>query len=483
MRHHFTLVAVTVAALWPASLTGASASVDASGTAGALAGTWGTAAEVPGTAALNQGGIALTTSVSCAAAGNCSAGGQYMDASVHRQAFVVRQVNGTWQAAIEVPGTAALNQGGNALITSVSCASAGNCSAGGYYRDGSDHFQAFVVRQVNGTWHAAIEVPGTAALNQGGNAEISSVSCASVGSCSAGGYYRDAFSQHQAFVVSQVNGTWHAAIKVPVAAALRHGNAEITSVSCASAGNCGAGGRYLDSSRGHQAFVVSQAHGTWHAAIEVPGTAALDQGGNAETSSVSCASAGNCSAGGYYSDSSGSQQAFVVSQASGTWGTAIEVPGTAALNQGRFADISSVSCASAGSCGAGGIYMDASDHFQAFVVSQAHGTWHTAIEVPGTAALNQGGNAETSSVSCASAGNCSAGGHYNDSSGRQQAFVVSQASGTWGTAIEVPGTAALNKDGFAGISSVSCASAGSCSAGGDYRDGSGRFQAFVVSEK
>ena len=98
-------------------------------------------------------------------------------------------------------------------------------------------------------------------------------------------------------------------------------------------------------------------------------------------------------------------------------------------------------------------------------------------------ALNQSGDAGITSVSCASAGNCSAGGHYNDSSGRQQAFVVSQASGTWGTAIEVPGTAALNQDGFAGISSVSCASAGSCSAGGDYRDGSGRFQAFVVSEK
>jgi hypothetical protein len=43
-----------------------------------------------------------------------------------------------------------------------------------------------------------------------------------------------------------------------------------------------------------------------------------------------------------------------------------------------------------------------------------------------TAALNRGGNAGVSSVSCASAGNCSAGGFYKDSSGHQQAFVVSQ---------------------------------------------------------
>src|SRR5262249_57432994 len=80
MRHHFALVAVAVAALWPASLTGASASVDASGTAGALAGTWGTAEKVPGTAALNQGGIAEISSVSCASAGHCSASGANTDA-------------------------------------------------------------------------------------------------------------------------------------------------------------------------------------------------------------------------------------------------------------------------------------------------------------------------------------------------------------------------------------------------------------------
>ena len=60
---------------------------------------------------------------------------------------MVSQVNGTWQTAIEVPGTAALNQGGSADVSSVSCASAGNCSAGGDYQDSSGHFQAFVVSE------------------------------------------------------------------------------------------------------------------------------------------------------------------------------------------------------------------------------------------------------------------------------------------------------------------------------------------------
>jgi hypothetical protein len=61
------------------------------------------------------------------------------------------------------------------------------------------------------------------------------------------------------------------------------------------------------------------------------------------------------------------------------------------------------------------------------VASQANGTWGTAIEVPGTAALNTGGNAGLYSVSCGAAGNCSAAGFDTDNSNHQQAFVASQA--------------------------------------------------------
>ena len=220
---------------------------------------------------------------------------------------MVSEANGTWGNAQEVPGTAALNTGGHAGITSVSCASAGNCSAGGYYTDGSGHHQAFVVSEVNGTWGKAEEVPGTAALNTGGSAESAShsVSCASAGNCSAGGSYTDGSGHQQAFVVSEVNGTWGKAEEVPGTAALNTGgDAYVDSVSCASAGNCSAGGSYTDSSGHQQAFVVSEVNGTWGKAEEVPGTAALNTGGDAETTRVSCASAGNCSAGGYYTDSS-----------------------------------------------------------------------------------------------------------------------------------------------------------------------------------
>jgi hypothetical protein len=171
--------------------------------------------------------------------------------------------------------------------------------------------------------------------------------------------------------------------------------------------------------------------GTWHTAIEVPGLGALNKGANlqggANVTSLSCGSPGNCAAGGFYRDGSGHDQGFVVSERNGTWHTAIEVPGLGALNKSRAAQVSSVSCGSAGNCAAGGVYVDGHSHGQAFVVNETNGTWRPAIKVPGSDTLNKGGWARITSLSCRSAGKCAAGGLYTDRSGHQQGFVVSQA--------------------------------------------------------
>jgi hypothetical protein len=76
-----------------------------------------------------------------------------------------------------VPGLAALNKGKDATVNGVSCVSAGSCSVGGDYNDGSDKDQGFVASARNGVWGRAIAVPGLAALNTGGDAGVLSVSC------------------------------------------------------------------------------------------------------------------------------------------------------------------------------------------------------------------------------------------------------------------------------------------------------------------
>jgi hypothetical protein len=453
--------------------------------------TWGSAQKVPGLASLNTSGGAVIDSVSCSSAGNCSAGGGYADAA-GGQGFVVSEVGGVWGSAEPVPGLAALNVDGDAEVLSVSCTTAGNCSAGGYYGISTDgtgfvHTQAFVVSQVDGTWDMAQEVPGTAELNSDTYAHVSSVSCTSPGDCSAGGFYTAGNDYNSAFVVDESSGTWGTALTVPgTPAASTSGNSFLNSVSCTSPGYCAASGGSLG-----LAIVVDEADGTWGTAQQVPGIASLSTGvAGSQSMSVSCASAGSCSAGGFYDPGPfGSEavdsQAFVVTETDGTWGTVQEVPGTASLNSAKDALVSSVSCASAGNCSLGGYYASTgrgSAYEHAFVADEANGVWGTAQEVPGTSTLNVRHLAQVSSISCSSAGNCGVGGFYTDADSRQQAFVADETAGVWGQAEEVPGTGALNAGGFDQVNSVSCASDGSCGAGGSYTTVAITTQAFVVDK-
>jgi hypothetical protein len=365
-------------------------------------GTWGKAIEVPGLASLNVGRGAGIGSVSCAAIGYCSAGGSYTDKSGKVQAFVVTERHGVWGKAIEVPGSAGLNPGGG----------------------------AFVVTQGKGVWGKAVALPGLGKLTAGADAAVDTVSCAAPGDCSAGGYYTAKGIDQQAFVATQSKGVWGKAIEVPGSGKLNTGGgAEVDSVSCAAPGDCSAGGGYLPKGGFGDAFVVTQSKGVWGKAIEVPGTSKLNGGqfADAETESVSCAAPGDCSAGGYYTAKSGDQQALVVTQRDGRWGTAIAVPGSVRLNRGGSAEIDSVSCATPGDCSAGGEYADSLGDIQALVVTQTNGAWGKAIEVPGSAKL--GGFAETLAVSCATPVHCGAGGGYlgGGADGNfDEAFVVTQ---------------------------------------------------------
>jgi len=472
------------AALCSALLAGASTASAAIPAAGArvTGGTWGTAKELPGLAALNKGGNATVYSVSCPLPGNCGAAGTYTDGADQLQAFVANQTNGTWGKAIEVPGIQALNVAGDADFITLSCASPGNCSAGGEYGVREGHFeQAFVVTERNGTWGKAIQVPGVQALSAADDAEVTALSCASPGNCSAAGHYGSGHGR-AVFVANQTNGTWGRAIQIPGTQRSKVGFAEVASVSCPAPGDCTAGGGFtVGRFESGEPFVVRERNGTWGKAIVVPGIRALNVGGSGSVDGLSCAAVGECSAGGSYQDGRGFIQAFVVNERNGTWGKAIEVPGTAALNH-QNAAVNALSCASPGNCSASGIYTKRNLLDEPYVVTETNGTWGKAIEVPGIAALNKDEHAHVNSASCGAAGNCSVGGDYQDAHLAAQAFVVNQTHGTWAKAIEVPGTAALNKDGLASVASLSCAAPGRCSAVGFYTDGRGRVQVFVATE-
>jgi hypothetical protein len=442
---------------------------------------WGSAQEIPGTSALNRGGDAFVTSMACGSAGNCVAGGSYGDVPGHNfglsQAFVADEVNGRWRIAIEVPGTAALNRGHYASVNSVSCPSAGNCAMGGYYHDRYHDSQAFVANEVNGRWHAAIEVPGTAALNLGHDAVVSSVSCGAPGECTAGGSYRDRARRYQAFVADEVDGRWHKAVQIPGTAVHSLGGfAQVTALSCPSHGNCAVGG--FDDATGNNPhlFVASQVRGHWRQAAKLTGPRSVV---DAELNSLSCPTAGYCVAGGDYTTGTVRRHRvpFLASEVKGVWRAAIRVPGSRAY---PVSAVGSVSCVSPGNCAAGG-YLATYTQPLPFVVSEVNGVWHTAIRIRSVAglALYNGG---VSSVACVSRGNCVAGGQY-DHQGNYEGFLMSEVNGQWRRPMTVPGLPALNVLQVVGeVDVIACPAAGRCVAAGVYSDAAASLQVFVTDQ-
>ena len=170
---------------------------------------------------------------------------------------------------------------------------------------------------------------------------------------------------------------------------------------------------------------------------------------NGQIESLSCTSAGECAAVGSLGGIPVRFRPLVVSEKNGVWGSVRPV-GLGALPGGHLAVVlTTVSCSSAGNCGAGGYYGQPpafDTRLQGVVVTERHGVWGKATAVPGLAALNTGRYAAVDLMSCRSAGNCTATGSYAARHGDGQGFVVSEKDGTWGKAEPIRGLAAPARD-------------------------------------
>jgi hypothetical protein len=429
---------------------------------------WGSAVRLPGIGLLNKGGSADASSIACTSAGNCVTGGFYLDAKEDDQVFLAVEKAGHWGRAFEIPGTATLNSGNDAQFDGISCPAAGDCVAAGTYFTSSHALEAFVVSERSGHWAQATEIRGFGALNVDGYGESQAISCAAVGYCTVGGWYADSSDTEQPFLATESKGHWAKAVKVPGIAALNAGgHAALTSISCRQRGYCTAGGYTERTSAITTAFVLSEKKGHWSNAQRLPGMSDLNHGNSAYVDALSCASAGNCVVGGSYrpSLSSTHSQAYLAMQKNGSWQNAKEVPGTASLNKGGNGQLNVAFCPAAGACVAGGYYTDKAGHGQLFLISQHKGSWRTAETLPGLLTVNKGSTSEVYSLSCSSAGNCSAGGYFENSSFRELAFVITESGGHWARLQRVPGIAGLTS-GDSQVAAVSCTSAGHCSAAG-----------------
>jgi hypothetical protein len=389
---------------------------------------------------------------------------------------VAREWKGRWGRAQEVPGTAALNAGGDAGVDFVSCARTTVCVAAGTYTNAGSGGEWFTATERGGRWTKAAEVPVPALDGAGVNA----VWCAVGGLCIAGGGFKDSGGAIQAWVETQVRGHWQPAVEVPGLAALNiGGEASLDVVTCASAGNCVAGGQYATTPPGFpflEPFLVDETNGHWAAAQEVPGIGPVNTPAmpNGNTPAIVCPSAGNCTAAGYYQTGDDIYCAAAPESppdgCSGLW--------LDNERHGRWAQITAtvtssyvfqLTCPATGDCVEAGEFENGDDVSTGTLLSETNDRWGPMITLPDTQEVN--------SVSCASAGYCSAGGQNNAGN----SFLISEWHGIWGAVITPAG---LYQRGSGGVSAVACPPRITlCVVGGtETPRNSVRAQAYVASQ-
>jgi hypothetical protein len=143
-----------------------------------------------------------------------------------------------------------------------------------------------------------------------------------------------------------------------------------------------------------------------------------------------------------------------------------------------------LSCVSAGNCVAGGAYENSAGDNVALIATESKGTWGKP-----TTLLMPNGSANASptiyGLSCGAANNCVAVGSYQDSAGDVEGFVDDEVNAKWQEASEVELPAnALGTGQDALARSIDCSSKGNCAVVGIYLDNaaSPNSQGFDVNE-
>lgn len=384
--------------------------------------------------------------------------------------------------------------GQGVFISSISCASAGDCSAVGSYESSSGGSEGLLLTEKNGKWRTGVEaaLPSDARM-PGPAVGLTSVSCASPGNCTAVGSYFGS-SGVEGLLLTERAGRWQTGIEalLPANATPSSAFVSLNWVSCASAGNCSAVGSYTDSSDVSHPLVLTQTGGTWQAGIEPALPSNADSSGSSDLTSVSCSSAGNCNAVGNYESSSG-QEGLLLTETEGAWRAGAEavLPGNAVAGKPVF--LTSISCASAGNCAAVGTYNDdreSNDNSSPdiLLLTEKAGTWRAGVRAALPADSVPAGaprDPYVDSVSCASAGDCVAVGSYTSRQYSDEGLLLSEKAGKWRTGVEarLPVAPWLQKNVYdAYLLSVSCASPGECTAVGGYTGKTSVGPGLLVSE-
>lgn len=380
---------------------------------------------------------------------------------------------------IRLPPNAGL---GLAELTTVSCPAAGGCTAAGQYADSSGHYQALVVSQAGGGWARAAELPlpANAALDPHGI--VASLTCRAGRYCVGGGSYRPATGGLIPVTVSDLLGSWTTTALRPPPDARTPADADLLGMACATSVSCTGVGSYVDQSPAIQGMAATMSFGPWArpGKVAAPPDAGTNPGVTLD--SVACTRLGRCITVGSYRNNSGFILAVSGTGRFGHWGQlhGTVLPPNAAANAQAL--LTSVTCTSSGWCAAVGQYWDTAGREEAMTVTGAFGHWSAATEI--APPLNAAPNplAVLDGVACASPGLCLAVGSY--ASGQNRVAMSTRAiGGHWlpAGAMPPPANAISGPGSFAELLSVACPRISLCVMAGSYADAPGDRQGMVVT--
>jgi len=384
------------------------------------------------------------SSVSCASPAVCVAVGGYTDSSGVSSSFAELRTGTAWtiQATPNPTGTTASS------LFDVSCSSGRACMALGNFSDGAVT-NATLAEVWNGkTW--TIDDPSST------NGQVDAVSCTSATHCIAVGSRGTQLHLPAAFAEVWNGTTW---TKQPIPSPPPSLLTTLTSVSCLSATSCTAVGYYGDMAQTFAAFTE-----TWNGTAWTMQTPSNFNLGEVTLYGVSCPSASTCTAVG---------NAYV--------NPLVEVPlaevrtGLAWVVQ-KLHDpkgvannsLAAVSCPSATACTAVGERFRSSAKYIALVEVWNGTTW-TFQSAPNPSGAIYGA---LDGLSCPSSTDCTAVGYYyTNGSQNPTAFAEGWNGKTWTVQTTPNPTGADNSS----LTGVSCSSSATCTAVGDYVNGSGNY--------
>ncbi len=421
----------------------------------------------------------VLSAVTCASASDCWAVGYYYG-HVNEQPLIEHWDGTSWSIATS-PGT-----GAGALLKSVTCVSASNCWAVGYY-DSTHSVAAGPNQTLTEQWDgtAWVIVPsanaGTAQNNQ-----LTGVTCSSASDCWAVGYY-DSGSVNQT-LIERWNGTLWAVVASPDTASTQ--NNQFNAITCLTSSDCWTAGNFnIDQP------LTAHWNGTAWAIVSSP--AAL---GGALLKSVACSSASECWAVGQVSNA---DQPFMQQWNGASWGIVGSPVASSSLN--------GITCLSGGNCWTAG-YQISIGGFKSTLAQRWTGTSWSAVASPNVIQPTLSNHLQ--GVACATASDCWAVGRYESQALTEHWdgaswTVISSASGDaggyylngvacagpsdcwavgnhsdqtliqhWnGTAWSIVGSPEAGQGNY--LAAVTCTSASNCWAVGDYGDGAGNVYTLI----